>query len=108
MREGECVEVAESSIESDNDLSDIKEVEQERRFTARIMRNLKNHRYRISKNARLGHEENVEQMIQHYLSKSRRVLSQFKNHFAENEISIIETKMDEMKVLKNEMKKVRL
>ena len=43
MQEGEFVEVAESSIESDSDLSDIKVVEQDRRFTARIMRNLKNH-----------------------------------------------------------------
>ena len=74
MQEGEFVEVAESSIESDSDLSDIKVVEQDRRFIARIMRNLKNHRYRISKNARLGHEEIVDQMIQHYLSKSRRIL----------------------------------
>ena len=104
MQEGEFVEVAESSIESDSDLSDIKVVEQDRRFTARIMRNLKNHRYRISKNARLGHEEIVDQMIQHYLSKSRRILSQSENHFSDNEISIIETKMDEMKVLKNKMK----
>ena len=38
MQEGEFVEVAESSIESDSDLSDIKVVEQDRRFTARIMR----------------------------------------------------------------------
>ena len=43
-------------------------------------------------------------MIQHYLSKSRRILSQSENHFSDNEISIIETKMDEMKVLKNKMK----
>ena len=55
---------ADSSQVSDEDVSHNKTSEE--RLEARVIRNLRNHRYRISRNVRLG--KNVDEMIKRYQS----------------------------------------
>ena len=95
-------EATESSYESDEEISDNKDVEQEERSKMRVMKSLRYHRCRIRRNARQG--KKVGKAIQKYLSKSRQVLVRYKDSIAEDYASIIQIKMVEMEALKDKMK----
>ena len=95
-------EATESSYESDEEISDNKDVEQEERSKMRVMKSLRYHRCRIRRNARQG--KKVGKAIQKYLSKSRQVLVRYKDSIPEDYASMIQIKMVEMEALKDKMK----